>query len=142
VRDGFGSAAPREVIHFHNEIVKRENEAISIGTRKIEGLNIFSRQSIKAATFEISKVKIEQNLFAENAHLKRYILKLERNKAEQNIETLAKLWSKTPDEAQSLADELVFVGFFEQPTLKDEGIFKIPFLYRPYLQITQGKAFG
>lgn len=141
VRDGLGSAAPREVIHFHNEIVNCEKEAISIGTRKIEPPNIFSRASVKGATSEVSKVKIEQNLFAENTRLKPYILKLDGNKAEQNIDTLSGLWRNSADEARALATELVLIGFFEQRAAKDEGIFKVPFLYRPYLNITQGKAF-
>ncbi len=142
VRDGLGNAAPREVIHFHNEVVNCEKESIAIGTRKIDPPNIFSRQSIKTATVEVSKVKTEQNLFAENARLKSYIMKLDGHKAEQNIETLSNLWSKSIDESKKLAAELVLVGFFEQRAAKDEGIFKVPFLYRPYLRITQGKAFA
>ena len=141
VRDGLGNAAPREVIHFHNEVVNCEKAAISIGTQKIEPPNIFSRASVKSATSEVSKVKIEQNLFAENAALKPYILKLDGNKAEQNIDTLSHIWRKDPDGAKALAAELVLVGFFEQRAAKDEGIYKVPFLYRPYLHITQGKAF-
>lgn len=142
VRDGFGNAAPREVIHFHNEVINCEKEAISIGARKNETPNIFSRSSIKAATAEVSKVKMEQNLFAENAHLKKYIEKLDRSKAEHNLDTLSNLWGKGLDETKSIAAELVFVGFFEQRAARDEGIFKMPFIYRPYLRVTQGKAFS
>lgn len=142
VKDGFGNAAPREVIHFHNEIVNYENESISIGTRKIEPPNIFGRQSIKSATLDVSKVKTEQNMFAENPHLKSYIQKLEGNKAEQNLETLAALWDTDEEKTKSIANELVSVAFFEQRAAKDEGVYKIPFLYRPYLSVTQGKAFS
>jgi hypothetical protein len=142
VRDGLGSAAPREVIHFHNEVINCENESISIGTRKIEPPNLFSRASVKSATAEVSKVKTEQNLFAENAHLKQYVQKLDGNRAEQSIETLATLWGKGSDETKLIAAELVFVGFFEQRAARDEGIYKIPFIYRPYLRVTQGKAFS
>lgn len=142
VRDGLGNAAPREVIHFHNEIINCEKTAMSIGSRKVEAPNVFSRPSIKAATLEVSKVKTEQNLFAENPHLKQYILKLDGNKAEQNLETLSKLWGVGVDRAKSIATELVFVGFFEQRAARDEGVYKIPFIYRPYLQVTQGKAFS
>lgn len=141
VRDGLGNAAPREVIHFHNEAIVCEKELISIGARKNEPPNIFSRSSIKGATAEVSKVKIEQNLFAENAHLKQYIQKLDGNKAEQNLETLAKLWGTNVDDTKAIATELIFVGFFEQREARDEGVYKIPFIYRPYLRVTQGKAF-
>jgi len=142
VRDGLGNAAPREVIHFHNEIINREKESGSIGTRKAEDPNIFSRQSIKAATMEVSRVKIEQNLFAENPNLKPYILKLDGKKAEQKIETLSSLWSLGSEDTRVVANDLVNVGFFEQPSARDDGIYKVPFLYRPYLRVTQGKAFG
>lgn len=142
VRDGLGNAAPREVIHFHNEIINCEKEAISIGTRKNEPPNIFGRPSIKAATVEVSKVKTEQNLFAENSHLKPYVSKLDGGKAEQKIDTLAALWGKPLDETKLIAAELVFVGFFEQRAARDEGVYKIPFIYRPYLRVTQGKAFS
>lgn len=141
VRDGFGNAAPREVIHFHNEIVNNEKEADAIGTRKIDAPNIFSRQSIKAATSEVSKTKIEQNLFAEYSSLKSSILKLDGNKAEHKIETLAAIWSVNAEEAKSIASDLVSIGFFEQRAARDEGVYKVPFIYRPYLRITQGKAF-
>lgn len=142
VRDGLGNITPREVIHFHNEVINRERESISVGTRKIESPNIFSRASIKAATSEVSKVKTEQHLFAENSHLKQYIQKLDGNKAEQNLKTLSLLWVKSIDETKAIASELVLIGFFEQPAARDEGVYKIPFIYRPYLQVTQGKAFS
>lgn len=141
VRDGLGNAAPREVIHFHNEIVKCENENIAIGQRKVDGDNIFSRLSIKGATAEVSKVKTEQNLFAENPSLKNYIIKLEGKKAEQNVETLSMVWGTIDEETKKISSELTAIGFFEQRAAKDEGIYKIPFVYRPYLRIIQGKAF-
>lgn len=140
-KDGFGNAAPREIIHFHNEVAIKEKSLRSIGATKVEEPNLFSRQAIKAATYEVSKVKIEQNLFAENARLKPFILKLDGNKAEHNIETLTQLWGVTEIEAKGISTELVGIGFFEQPAAREEGIFKIPFIYRPYLKITQGKAF-
>lgn len=139
-KDGFGYAAPREVIHFHNEIVVNEKKLRSIGASKFEEPNLFSRPSIKSATHEVSKVKIEQNLFAEYARLKPYILKLDGSKAEHTLSTLEKAWSTTEDSVKEISGELVGIGFFEQNSARDEGIFKIPFLYRPYLRITQGKA--
>ncbi|MDT7838079.1 P-loop ATPase, Sll1717 family [Aquabacterium sp. OR-4] len=142
VRDGLANAAPREVIHFHNEIIVCEKELMSIGARKVESPNLFSRSSIKSATLEVSRVKAEQNLFAENPHLKPFIQGLDGNKAEQSLETLAGLWGKSLDETKRIAAELVVVGFFEQRAARDEGIFKIPFIYRPYLRVTQGKAFS
>lgn len=141
VRDGFGNIAPREFIHFHNEILNNQKSANGMGASKADGENLFSRQAIKDSTFEVSKVRIEQNLFAEYAALKSFILGLEKSKAEQNLDTLSAIWSTSADETKRLAGELVAIGFFENRAAKDEGIYKVPFLYRPYLEITQGKAF-
>ena len=142
VRDGQGNVAPRELIHFHNEIVIQEKEADNVGSRKVEGTNIFSRASIKAATAEVSRVKIEQNLFAEYPALKGSIQSLEGSKAEHNLQTLSEVWKLEDDATKKLAQELVGIGFFEQLSAKEEGVFKVPFIYRPYLRITQGKAFS
>lgn len=141
VRDGLGNAAPREFIHFHNEILNNQKIAAHIGGAKAEGENLFSRQAIKDATMEVSKVRIEQNLFAEYSNLKPFILKLEKSKAEQKLDTLMGIWGVSHDEARRVTSELVAIGFFENRAAKDEGIYKVPFLYRPYLEITQGKAF-
>lgn len=140
-RDGLGNIAPREVIHFHNEIINNQKKANIIGSNKPEEPNIFSRQAIKESIYEVSKVRIEQNLFAEYAHLKTYILKLEKSKAEQSIETLSRVWGVQMEKAKVIAGELVGIGFFENRDAKDEGVYKVPFLYRPYLEVTQGKAF-
>lgn len=140
-RDGFGNAAPREVIHFHNEIVNNEKQLDEIGGRRSDQGNLFTRQAIKSSTSEVSKVKIELGLFAEHAHLKPYMLKLDGNKAEHITATLSTVWSTNPEIAKQTADKLVDIGFFEQRAAREEGLYKIPFLYRPYLRITQGKAF-
>ena len=142
VRDGLGNIAPREFIHFYNEVLNNQKMADHIGASKAEGANIFSRQAIKDATLEVSKVRIEQNLFAEYATLKPYILALEKSKAEHKLDTLGRIWNTSLDETKRIAAELVAIGFFENRAAKDEGVYKVPFMYRPYLEITQGKAFG
>jgi hypothetical protein len=142
VRDGLGNVAPREFIHFHNEIINNQKVANRIGGQKAEGNNIFSKQAIKDATLEVSKVRLEQNIFAEYASLKPFILRLEKSKAEQNLETLSALWGTQLEETKRITAELIAIGFFENRAAKDEGIYKVPFMYRPYLEITQGKAFS
>ena len=134
--------APREFIHFYNEVLNNQKAADRIGASKPEGTNIFSRQAIKDATFEVSKVRTEQNVFAEYASLKPFILRLEKSKAEHNLDTLSRVWGLPPEDTKRVAGELVAIGFFENRAAKDEGIYKVPFMYRPYLEITQGKAFS
>lgn len=141
VKDGLNNVAPRELIHFYNESVKNEIKSIEIGNAQSEEPNILSRQSIKAAVSEVSKVRTEQTLFAEYNDLRQFILKLENSKAEHNLETLSAVWEIDQKSAESIANQLAEIGFFESRTAKVEKLFKIPFLYRPYLSIVQGKAF-
>lgn len=140
-KDGSNNIAPRELIHFYNESVKNEIKSIEIGNTQAEEPNILSRQSIKAAASEVSKVRTEQTLFAEYNDLRQFILKLENSKAEHNLETLSAIWETDQKSTEAVATRLAEIGFFESRTAKVEKLFKIPFLYRPYLSIVQGKAF-
>lgn len=141
VRDGLGNEAPRELIHYHNEIITQERRAQDIKSSNIEEPNIVSRQAIKGAAQEVSKVRIEQTLYAEYPHLKPYVAALENSKAEHDLQTLLHSWGVPEDGALAIAQELSEIGFFEQKLAKIEKIYKIPFLYRFYLDISQGKAF-
>lgn len=141
IRDGLGNIAPRELIHYYNEIVVQEKREQDINNNNIEPRNIVSRQAIKNAAKDVSKVRTERTLFAEYPHLKSYVTALENNKAEQSSATLSEVWASSTQDAVTIANELSDIGFFEQKIAKTENIYKIPFLYRFYLDISQGKAF-
>ncbi|MEI7176200.1 P-loop ATPase, Sll1717 family [Pectobacterium carotovorum] len=141
VRDGLGYVAPRELIHFYNQTVLEERREQDISSNKAEPPNIVSRQAIKKATFEISKVKLEQTLFAEYPLLREYIMTMENQKAEHTLETVAQIWQKDVDVARGIAVQLSEIGFIDQKIFKNDSLLKIPFIYRPYLNIIQGKAF-
>lgn len=141
VKDGLDYVAPRELIHFYNQIVLSEQQEQDIGNNKVETPNIVSRQAIKKSVFEVSKVKLEQTIFAEYPHLKIYIMAFENQKAEHSLQTAAELWKVEYSKAVNIANELSDIGFIEQKNYKNDSTIKIPFLYRPYLNIIQGKAF-
>ncbi|MGZ8947359.1 MAG: P-loop ATPase, Sll1717 family [Methylococcaceae bacterium] len=141
VRDGLNNVTPRELIHFYNESIINEQREQSIGNNSVVEPNLVSRQSIRNATKEVSKVRTEQTIFAEYPELKKYIIGLENSKAEHNITTLSEIWGITERECEDIATRLAEIGLFEYRTAKTEKIYKIPFLYRPYLEISQGKAF-
>ena len=140
IKDGLGFAAPRELIHFYNEAISREISEQQKGNNYVEDPNIVSRQSIKNACTEVSKVRTEQTLFAEYPELRIYITAFENEKAEHTIETLKKLWGLDQERAFEVANSLTTIGFFDQKLSKQEGIYKVPFLYRFYLSIVQGRG--
>lgn len=141
VRDGLGYVAPRELIHFYNQIILQERRDQDISSDKAEPPNIASRQAIKKSVYEISKTKLEQTVFAEYPELREPIMALENQKAEQSIDSAMAIWDVDNDEAKALAIRLSEIGFFDQKIYKNDSLLKIPFLYRPYLNIIQGKAF-
>ncbi len=140
IRDGLMNTPPREIIHYYNEIVTQEQREQEIGNDKVEEPNVVSRAAIKNATKEVSKVRLEQTLFAEYPELKEHILLLENKKAEHNLSTLQDVWGIDLDESKRIALKLADIGFFENRAARNDSIFKIPFIYRPYLNIVQGKA--
>ncbi|MEY7272792.1 P-loop ATPase, Sll1717 family, partial [Citrobacter koseri] len=141
VRDGLGYVAPRELIHFYNQTVLEERREQDISSDKAEPPNIVSRQAIKKSTLEISKVKLEQTIFAEYPMLREHIMAFENQKAEHTLETISQVWKVDVAQARIIADQLSEIGFIEQKIFKNDSQLKVPFLYRPYLNIVQGKAF-
>ena len=102
-------------------------------------IKVISRQSLKEAVDEVSKQRMEQTIYAEFPKHKEHIEKLRGDKADQTLDTLANKWSITPDEAEQIAKELVKIGFLEQRGANSSS-YRVPFLYRPYLEILQGSA--
>lgn len=141
VKDGLSNVAPREIIHYYNESIAQERKEQELGNDSVEEPNILSRQAIKNASYEVSKVRTEQTIFAEYPELKSYIVALENNKAEHTLESLSSVWEREKTATEKIANELADIGFFESRTAKLEGIYKVPFLYRFYLGISQGKAY-
>lgn len=139
-RDGTGHNAPRELIHLLNESREIQLQKFDIGGEHPEGENLFSRSTIKDALKPVSKVRLEQTLYAEYSNLKGYIQKLEKEKATQRLETLSRVWGCTGEEAQKTADKLSEVGFFEKRGTKHVPVYWVPFLYRDALNLVQGEA--
>jgi hypothetical protein len=139
-KDGKGDNSPRELIQLFTHAKTIESKRQESGVNELEGDQIISRQSFKEAVYEVSKQRIELTIYAEFPALKPFIELLRSDKAEQSIETLMNKWSVDRSYTLTLAKQLVSIRFFEH---RSEGIgskYKIPFMYRPYLDITQGSA--
>jgi len=114
---------------------------VDVGERQSETFEWILSSSIKNAAYEVSKTRIEKTVFAEHPDLKNMIMAFDNKKAEHNIETLCYVWGVGEDEALSRATSLAEIGFFDLRAARNEKLYKIPFIYRFYLQVVQGKAF-
>ncbi|MCW9054419.1 MAG: hypothetical protein OQJ98_00310 [Candidatus Pacebacteria bacterium] len=138
--DGTDTVAPRELIQLLNQIREEETRSFEMGQASEDKEPLFSRTSVKEALPQVSRTRLHQTLYAEFPKSKPYIEKLEGEKAEHTLATLKKIWSVDDDETEKIAIKLTNVGFFEKRGNKDTPTFWIPFLYRPALNITQGRA--
>jgi hypothetical protein len=102
--------------------------------------NLFDKQTLRDALEEVSKVRLDQTIYAEYSDAKPLILTLQGEKAEQSVDTLGVIWKLDPAATLKAINRLMEIGFLAQIGQKDNPRFKIPFLYRPHLKITQGQA--
>jgi hypothetical protein len=140
VRDGFRKVAPRELIHLLNKSKEDQIKRIEIGSHNLPDDQLFESAAIKNALEEVSRFHFEQTLLAEHTELRSNLLLLQNQKSDQLKDTLARIWSVNVTEAKKLADELTEIGFFERRGSPPNYRYWIPFLFRPALGVTQGKA--
>lgn len=141
-KDGKGKNTPREVIQLLKHARAIELKRLESGVNELTSEILISRQALKEAAIEVSKQRVEQTIYAEFPPLKEYMEALRGDKAEHSLQTLATKWGTNTDDANSMLKKLIDVGFFEVIGITPNQRFKIPFLYRPYFEITQGKAFS
>ena len=135
-RDGTRRTAPRELIHLLESVRAEQVRSLELGEPGPPGETLFTTSALKGGLPDVSRVRLEQTLFAEYPELKSRIEALERQKTEQSVASLAKLWRMEENEARGVAQKLVEVGFFEPRP----GTDWVPFLYRDVLQMVQGLA--
>lgn len=140
-KDGKGINSPRELIQLFSHARSIESKRLENGVNDLTDDLIISRQSFKDAIYEVSKQRLEQTIYAEFPSLKQSIESLRGDKAEHTVETLLNKWGLDRSETTINIKKLVGIGFFEQRGNIPNFKYKIPFIYRPYLEITQGTAF-
>ena len=139
-RDGSGINAPRELIHFLSSLRDEQLRLLEIGHAAPSGELLFDRGAFKAALPTVSKVRLEQTIYAEHPSLREPLEGLEREKTQQYPSTLAKIWGVDDSTALERANQLVDIGFFERRGSKSDPAFWVPFLYRDALSMVQGSA--
>jgi Fic family protein len=93
-------------------------EHIDIGVSAPQGEGLFSGAAIREALKEVSKVRLEQTIYAEHPRLREFISRLESEKATQTVDTLATLWDTDAATTAKTAEELVQLGLFERISAK------------------------
>ena len=139
-RDGTGKNAPRELIHLLNSLREVQIRRLEIGEAEPENHRLFVRAAFKAALPEVSRVRLEQTLYAEYPSLRERLEQLRGTKTLHNPKTLASIWSLPIEQTTALAQQLTNVGFFEQRGTREAPEYWIPFLYRDSLDLIQGAA--
>jgi hypothetical protein len=140
--DGAKKSAPRELIHLLSSAREGQLQMLEVGHMEPPEHTMFERQAIKDALPPVAKTRLEQTLYAEYPSLRPYIQKLEGAKTQQSVETLARLWGLSCEEARGKAVQLVEVGFFERRGTREQPLFWVPFLYRVGLDMVQGSETG
>ena len=138
--DGKGETAPREIIHLLNCARDNQLRKMEIGTEEPENDNLFIRSAIKNALLDVSKVRLDQTLYAEYPNLTQYIEKLKGEKTSHHLKSLSRIWKIKENKVVEIAEQLVEVGFFEVRGQKEYPYYWIPFLYRDALNLVQGTS--
>jgi hypothetical protein len=131
---------PRELIHLRSEAREKQLQRWELGSTEGEADELSDRAALKDALPEVSRVRLEQTLYAEYPALRDKIQQLDGAKTEQTPESLAKVWGVPADEAAGTASALGEIGFFEKRGTRDAPSYWVPFLYRDALKLIQGSA--
>ena len=137
--DGSKLTQPRDIILFLNNLAQIQNRRLERGEPEPQGEWLFDRVSFKEALPHLSEYKVNRQLFAEYPVLRPYIEALREQKTELNVESLSRVWGIDQEKTIQVAKALRDAGFFEERTSKGETTFWIPFVYRSYLSLSQGK---
>jgi len=139
-QDGTEHHAPRELIHSLSAARDVQRRRLQEGQKEPPGEAVLDRGSIRDALPEVSRERLEQTLYAEYPPLRRWLMRLKRERTEQAPASLARIWDVNRETALQLADELVQVGFFEERCAQRDPTFWVPFLYRDELEMVEGSA--
>ncbi|MGD1214520.1 MAG: hypothetical protein ABR861_05985 [Terriglobales bacterium] len=134
--DGRGVVTPRDVLDLLIRAVQRQQD---ICTAEPEGSSdrIIGAAAIVYGFEELSKRKRQTYLQAEFPHLWKDIEKFSGGKTDYDS---TKLQSLLGAEWRGIVANLVAIGFLSKGAKVGEEVFAIPFLYRPGMNVTQGKA--
>lgn len=130
IKDGRGRYTPRDFILL---IDGARAYQLDEGEDKKGGDYLIGASAVRKAYAAVSELKLTTQLYAEYPECRNWIEKFKNGKSIHNEETIRKVLGA---HWRSRVDKLVFIGFLEEI----KGGWNIPFIYRPVLNISQGKA--
>ncbi len=138
--DGTKISSPRELILFLRELRDEQIKRLERGEPEPPLEALFDRAAFKLALPKVSEYRTTKVLYAEYPELKESIECLRAKRSEHDLLSLAEIWKCNELAAKKMADKLIDVGFFEHRKTADAATYWIPFIYRPYLDLIQGRA--
>ncbi len=135
--DARGVVTPRDVIDLLTKAKQQQQDEYQADpTGPTEA--VIGSQAIRYGLTEMSRRKRDTVLRAELPHLAQFIEKFEGGKTEYTQRALYQLLGPG---AAAAANDLVKIGLLSQSRQKDgSNTYKIPFLYRDGLNLTQGRV--
>lgn len=137
-RDGQGTNTPRDLVELLNFAIQHEIERLNRGENPYKSRYLlFNHEALSAAGGKLSKLKVEQTLFAEHPELRAYIEAFfESIPRNFEMDKLEALWGVDTITAKAIAAKLTDIGF-----LKQTGRYKylIPVLFTHYLGINPSR---
>ena len=134
--DGSGAAEPRELIHILTVARNVQLRKLEVGQYQPPGEVLFDIAALREALPEVSRVRVQQTLFAEYPQCRDWIEILageRRVPLEYSSSMLASIWNVSQHEANRRAERLVNIGFFALQGSKRRPSYVLPELHRAAL---------
>jgi hypothetical protein len=127
---------PRDVLDL---LIRAKQKQYDECAANAEGIStcIIGSSALQYGLEELSKKKRQTYLQAEFPHLWEHIDKFVGSKTEYDENSIRKTIGK---DWKAIADDLVSIGLFSRMTTRIGFVYRVPFLYRHGLELTQGKA--
>lgn len=138
IQDGNGTRPPRNLIDLVRRALDAQLRKEERTPREHDGVqSLIQGESLKRGLEKMSTLRVQDTLLAESGADAKHIERFRNGKAEHNAESLQALLGVPPEDLPTVVQRLREAGFFES----GGETFRVPFLYRDGLGITQGKAF-
>lgn len=134
--DGRNVVTPRDVLDL---VIRAKQRQQDICTGDPEGHSdyVIGSAALQYGYEELSKRKKQTYLQAEFPHLWVHMEKFIGKKTDYDLGTLRTLLGK---EWNIILEDLIAIGFLARGTKNREDVYRIPFLYRHSMELTQGRA--